>query len=69
MPRRNGRHRKRHGDDRIIDADELLERSGFVMPSPKVLRLQTEQLAGEDLLARRGTQFGPFSFMLQLPGR
>ena len=62
MARCNGRHHRRHSrDNRIIDAEELLKKSGFKMPDPEVLKHQENQLTGEEHLARMLTQFGPLS--------
>ncbi len=57
---------KRHNrDSRIIDADEMLKKSGFKMPSPEVLRHQSELLAEKDCRFKRFTQFGPLASMVK----
>jgi len=60
MARCHRRHHRRHRRE-IIDADELLKKSGFKMPGPEVFQHQLEQLEGEELLIRNLKQFGPLS--------
>jgi hypothetical protein len=43
---------------KIIDASESLKGRGFKIPDKETLRHQDEMRAGEEILRRRGTQFG-----------